>query len=273
MLDEEDFKSLVEESAGEGIIGEEEKEMIQKVFELGDVTVSEVMTPRTDVIGIEADLTVEEAADLVASVGRSRYPVYHDSLDNIVGVVHAKQILANLKEARFKKVKDIVANDTLFVPGTREVEDLLSDVSSLPDSVRGAVNNHGGGHLNHTIFWNNMSKSGGGAPSGPLADAINSAFGGFDEFKSKFAAAAASRFGSGWAWLGVKSDGGLGVCSTPNQDNPLRGCADCPCTPILGLDVWEHAYYLNYQNRRPDYISAWWNVVNWKEVEARFDKA
>ncbi len=149
------------------------------------------------------------------------------------------------------------------------VRELLKDLSSLPDSVRGAVNNHGGGHLNHTIFWNNMSPDGGGTPSGPLADAINASFGSFDEFKTKFTAAAATRFGSGWAWLCLDDGGKLVVQSFPNQDNPLT----VGLKPLLGLDVWEHAYYLNYQNRRPDYITAFWNVVNWKDVANRLAEA
>ncbi|MFK7952942.1 MAG: superoxide dismutase, partial [Ekhidna sp.] len=127
------------------------------------------------------------------------------------------------------------------------------------------------GHFNHTLFWSVMSPNGGGEPSGALADAINSAFGSFDKFKDAFSNAAATRFGSGWAWLCKNSDGSVEVCSTPNQDNPLMPEAGCGGTPILGLDVWEHAYYLNYQNRRPDYINAFFNVVNWEEVSKRFE--
>ncbi len=152
---------------------------------------------------------------------------------------------------------------------SKSVEELLSGMETLPDSVRGAVTNHGGGHLNHTIFWQNMSPNGGGAPSGDLAEAINKAFGGFDDFKSKFAAAAGGRFGSGWAWLCCDKAGQLVVKDFPNQNSPLAE----GFKPLLGLDVWEHAYYLNYQNRRPDYITAWWNVVNWSDVAARFSSA
>jgi len=149
----------------------------------------------------------------------------------------------------------------------KSIADLVADLSVVPDDKRGAVRNNGGGHYNHSLFWTIMGPGKGGAPSGDLAAAIDSAFGSFEDFKSKFADAAATRFGSGWAWLGVKADGSLCVTSTPNQDNPLMAdLVDCPCTPILGLDVWEHAYYLNYQNRRPDYISAFWNVVNWDAV-------
>lgn len=149
------------------------------------------------------------------------------------------------------------------------IEELLSKFSTLPDNVRGAVNNHGGGHLNHTIFWNNMGPKGGGQPGGKLADEIKATFGSFDEFKTKFAAAAAGRFGSGWAWLCLDGTGKLVIKDFPNQDNPLT----IGLKPLLGLDVWEHAYYLKYQNRRPDYVTAWWNVVNWADVEKRFAAA
>lgn len=157
----------------------------------------------------------------------------------------------------------------------KSAEELIRDLASVPDAVRGAVRNHGGGHFNHSLFWTIMSPTGGGTPSGDLGAAIDAAFGSFDDFKAAFAKAAATRFGSGWAWLGVKADGSLAVTSTPNQDNPVMGDAAgcCGCTPILGLDVWEHAYYLNYQNRRPDYIAAFWNVVDWDAVSARFAAA
>jgi Fe-Mn family superoxide dismutase len=137
------------------------------------------------------------------------------------------------------------------------------------------VRNNGGGHYNHSLFWTIMGPGGGGKPTGDLAKAIDTDLGGFDTFKEKFTAAATTRFGSGWAWLGVKSDGKLAICSTPNQDSPLMGApiVDCACTPILGLDVWEHAYYLNYQNRRPDYIAAFFNVINWTEVAKRYAAA
>jgi Fe-Mn family superoxide dismutase len=147
------------------------------------------------------------------------------------------------------------------------LESLMAQISKLPAAVR----NNGGGHYNHALFWEIMTPNGTGAPSGELADAINSAFGSFDKFKEDFSKAAATRFGSGWAWL-VKHDGKLVVTSTPNQDNPLMDVADVKGTPILGLDVWEHAYYLHYQNRRPDYVTAWWNVVNWDAVSERFKK-
>jgi Fe-Mn family superoxide dismutase len=151
---------------------------------------------------------------------------------------------------------------------SKSVEELISNLDALPESIRTAVRNNGGGHANHTLFWQIMSPNGGGAPSGALADAINAAFGSFDNFKAEFTKAATTRFGSGWAWLVV--DGGkLAITSTPNQDSPIMEGK----TPILGLDVWEHAYYLKYQNKRPDYISAFWNVVNWDEVSKRFEAA
>lgn len=143
--------------------------------------------------------------------------------------------------------------------------------SILGGELSAAVRNNGGGYYNHCLFWSVMSPNGGGQPSGDLADAINNAFGSFDAFKTAFSNAAATQFGSGWAWLCVKN-GSLSVCSTPNQDNPLMS-SGCGGTPILGLDVWEHAYYLNYQNRRPDYIEAFFNVVNWEEVSRRFQES
>ena len=145
-------------------------------------------------------------------------------------------------------------------------EDLISDLSAVPEGIRTAVRNNAGGHANHSLFWTVLSADGGG-PSGALAAAIDSAFGSLDAFKDEFAQAATTRFGSGWAWLIKQADGSLAVTSTPNQDSPLM---DGSGTPILGLDVWEHAYYLNYQNKRPDYIAAWWNVVNWDEAARRF---
>ncbi|HUJ08642.1 MAG TPA: superoxide dismutase [Verrucomicrobiae bacterium] len=150
---------------------------------------------------------------------------------------------------------------------------LLASIKALPEDVRGAIRNNGGGHLNHSFFWPSMKKGGGGEPKGALADAIKASFGDFAKFKEQFTKAGMTRFGSGWAWLGVK-DGKLCICSTPNQDNPvMKDVVDCPCSPILGVDVWEHAYYLKYQNRRKDYLDAWWNVVHWDEIAARFAKA
>jgi Fe-Mn family superoxide dismutase len=151
----------------------------------------------------------------------------------------------------------------------KRIEDILKNIGSSSTAIR----NNGGGYYNHSLFWKVMSPDGGGKPSGELGDAINSAFGSYDSFKDQFTQAAGSRFGSGWAWLIVKSDGSLAVTSTPNQDNPLMDVADERGTPILGIDVWEHAYYLNYQNRRPDYISAFFEVVNWEEVSRRYREA
>lgn len=147
----------------------------------------------------------------------------------------------------------------------KSIEDILANCAD-----NGAVRNNGGGYYNHCLFWEVMSPNGGGQPSGELADAINSAYGSFDAFKETFSKAAATRFGSGWAWLCVHPGGKVEVCSTPNQDNPLMNIAGCGGTPILGLDVWEHAYYLKYQNRRPDYVAAFFNVINWDEVARRY---
>jgi Fe-Mn family superoxide dismutase len=173
------------------------------------------------------------------------------------------------------KLNDAIAGNAELE--SRSIEELMVNLSAIPAEKRGAVRNNGGGHFNHTLFWSIMGapgKDGGGTPSGDLAKAIDDAFGSFDKFKEKLEAAGAGQFGSGWAWLGVKDDGSLCVCSTPNQDNPLmQGLVDCPCMPILGVDVWEHAYYLNYQNRRPDYLKAWWDVVNWNAVAERYTKA
>ncbi len=151
---------------------------------------------------------------------------------------------------------------------SKSIEELISNLDAVPEDIRTAVRNNGGGHANHSLFWTILCPNGGGAPTGELADAIASKFGSFDQFKEEFANAAKTRFGSGWAWL-VVNNGDLEVTSTPNQDSPLMEGK----TPILGLDVWEHAYYLNYQNRRPDYISAFFNVVKWDEVAKRYDAA
>jgi len=151
----------------------------------------------------------------------------------------------------------------------KSIEEILANVADMPTAVR----NNGGGFYNHSLFWSIMSPNGGGSPEGKLAEAINADLGGLEKFKEDFAKAAGTRFGSGWAWLCVK-DGKLEICSTPNQDNPLMNVdAGCGGTPIMGIDVWEHAYYLNYQNRRPDYIAAFWNVVDWSAVAARYEAA
>ena len=153
--------------------------------------------------------------------------------------------------------------------GSKSLDELLAGgVASVPESIRTAVRNNGGGHWNHTMFWDIMGSNAGGEPKGNVAAAINAKFGDFAHFKEKFAAAGVGRFGSGWAWL-IKTGDGIDIMSTPNQDNPLMEGKSA----VLGLDVWEHAYYLKYQNRRPDYIAAWWSVVNWAKVEERFNKA
>jgi Fe-Mn family superoxide dismutase len=153
------------------------------------------------------------------------------------------------------------------------IEDLIKDISSLPADIQGAVRNNGGGHANHSFFWKSLSPSGGGTPSGNLLEAINDSFGDLDSLKSQFAQAALNRFGSGWAWLIKDSEGKLAITSTPNQDSPLmEGIAESTGTPILGLDVWEHAYYLNYQNRRPDYVNAYWAIVDWERASFLFSQ-
>ena len=158
--------------------------------------------------------------------------------------------------------------------GGKSIEALLADLSIVPAEKKQAVINNGGGHANHTLFWRVLAPGGASEPGGELAQAINQGFGNFDTLKTEMENAGATRFGSGWAWLGVRDNGSLCITSTPNQDNPfMRGVVDTVCTPILGLDVWEHAYYLNYQNRRPDYVAAWWNVVNWEEVARRLQAA
>jgi Fe-Mn family superoxide dismutase len=151
---------------------------------------------------------------------------------------------------------------------SKSVEELVSNLDAVPEAIRTAVRNNGGGHANHSLFWTILSPNGGGEPTGELSDAINTKFGSYENLKEEFAKAATTRFGSGWAWL-VVNNGELEITSTPNQDSPLMEGK----TPILGLDVWEHAYYLNYQNRRPEYIASFWNVVNWEEVSKRFNSA
>ncbi len=157
----------------------------------------------------------------------------------------------------------------------KSIEALIGDLASVPEAIRGAVRNNGGGHANHSLFWKILGPNAGGAPTGKLAEAINTTFGNFDDFKAKIEQAGATRFGSGWAWLIVGADKQLSIASTPNQDTPLMGkaIAGCEGTPILGIDVWEHAYYLKYQNRRPDYLKAVWNAINWNAVAANYEAA
>ena len=172
---------------------------------------------------------------------------------------HHAAYIANLNKA-LESAADLAS---------KSIDDVLSNIGSVPESIRQAVINNGGGHYNHTMFWSIMGPNGGGEPMGQLADAIRAAFGDFASFKEKLSNAGMTRFGSGWAWLVLDTGGKLAVVSTPNQDCPLMNGQQ----PILGVDVWEHAYYLKYQNRRADYLAAWWNVVNWNEVAARFKKA
>ncbi|MGI8976954.1 MAG: superoxide dismutase [Thermomicrobiales bacterium] len=166
-----------------------------------------------------------------------------------------------------QKLNDAIAGTDVE---SLSIEELMKNLDRVPDDKRTAVRNNGGGHCNHTFFWKIMAPNGGGQPSGAVADAITSAFGSLDALKEEFNAAAANRFGSGWAWVVVDGSGNLKVTSTPNQDNPLM---DGSGTPILGVDVWEHAYYLKYQNKRPDYLSAWWNTVNWDAVSKNYTAA
>jgi Fe-Mn family superoxide dismutase len=196
-----------------------------------------------------------------------KLPYAYDALEPYIDaqtmeIHHTKHHAAYTKNlnAALEKHPDFQAGD---------IEDILADLGAVPEDIRTAVRNNGGGFYNHDIFWNIMGPNGGGDPKGPLADAIKSTFGNFDAFKDKFSNAAATRFGSGWAWLSVNPSGSLVVSSTPNQDCPISDGS----TPILGLDVWEHAYYLKYQNRRPEYIDNWWNVINWEEVTRRFEAA
>jgi len=167
-----------------------------------------------------------------------------------------------------------VTNLNNAIAGTALEGKTIEEIMAVAGASGAAVRNNGGGHYNHSLFWSILAPQGdGGNLSGELKEAIIKTFGSVEEFKAAFKVAAATRFGSGWAWLGVKTDGSLCVCSSPNQDNPTMDVAECPCTPILGLDVWEHAYYLKFQNKRPDYIDAFWTVVNWNAVEARYAAA
>lgn len=181
-------------------------------------------------------------------IDKQTMQIHHDKHHGAY-VTNLNKALESAPDLQNKKIEELLANNCAIVP----------------ENIRTAVRNNGGGHINHTMFWEIMGPNGGGTPSGPLADAIKSSFGGLDGLKEKMNAAGASRFGSGWAWL-LKSGNGLEITSTANQDSPVMEGK----TPILGIDVWEHAYYLKYQNRRPDYLAAWWNVVNWNEVAKRF---
>lgn len=185
-------------------------------------------------------------------------PHFDKETMNIHHTRHHNTYVTNLNNA-------LAGNEELL---SKSVEEVIANLDAVPEDARTAVRNNGGGHANHSLFWQILSPNGGGAPAGELADAINNKFGSFESFKEEFAKAATTRFGSGWAWLAV-NNGELEVTSTPNQDSPLMEGK----TPILGLDVWEHAYYLKFQNKRPDYIGAFWNVVNWDEVSKRYNEA
>ena len=192
-------------------------------------------------------------------------PYAHDALEPHIDARTMEIHHGEHHQAYINKVNAAIEGSDLE---GKSIEDLVADLDAIPEDIRGAVRNNGGGHANHSLFWTIMGPAAGGAPQGDLAAAIDAACGSFEAFQEAFAAAAATRFGSGWAWLSVDGDQ-LVVESTPNQDSPLMEGR----TPILGLDVWEHAYYLNYQNRRPDYVSAFWNVVNWDEVANRYAAA
>lgn len=193
-------------------------------------------------------------------------PYAHDALEPNIDTT-TMQIHHGKHHAGYTtKLNNAIAGSDLE---NKSIEEILSSL----DMSNGAVRNNGGGYFNHCLFWEVMSPNGGGEPSGELADAINSSYGSYDGFKDAFSKAAATQFGSGWAWLCVHKGGKVEVCSTANQDNPLMPGISPNCTPILGLDVWEHAYYLNYQNRRPDYIQAFFNVINWDNVEKKFQAA
>ncbi|MBL7771670.1 MAG: superoxide dismutase [Chitinophagaceae bacterium] len=192
-------------------------------------------------------------------------PFAHDAL-----VPHIDKLTMEIHHGKHHQA--YVDNLNKALAGTEHENKTLEELMSIMSTLPAAVRNNGGGHWNHTFFWESLAPNADG-PSGALADAINNELGGLDKFKADFQNAGMTRFGSGWAWLCVKADKSLCVCSSPNQDNPLMDLSDCPGTPILGVDVWEHAYYLHYQNRRADYLAAFWNVVNWDKVSARYAEA
>ena len=214
------------------------------------------------VLGLAATASGQGAPALVFEP----LPYAYDALEPYIDAQTMEIHYSRHHQAYFNNLTKAVAGTELE---GQSLEALFAKISQLPVAVR----NNGGGHWNHALFWKSLSPQGGGQPDGELLAAIEKAFGSFDEFKKQFDAAAVGRFGSGWAWLGVGADGKLFISSTPNQDNPLMDVAEKRGAPLLGLDVWEHAYYLKYQNKRADYIAAFWNVVNWPEVAARFAAA
>ena len=193
-------------------------------------------------------------------------PYAYDALEPYIDKLTVEIHYSKHHKAYFEKFTAALAGSEFE---GKSIEDIFKNISKAPAALR----NNGGGYFNHNLYWQILSPKGGGNPTGKLADAINKDFGSFEAFKTKFNEAAANRFGSGWAWLSVKADKSLCICSTANQDNPLMDIADCPGTPVMKLDVWEHAYYLKYQNRRPDYINAFWNLVNWEKVSDNYSKA
>lgn len=193
-------------------------------------------------------------------------PYDYNALDDAIDAMTMEIHYTKHHNTYLTKLNDAIAGTEWE---DKPIEEILANVSRISPAVR----NNGGGHFNHTLFWPMMSPNGGGQPGGKLGDAIQQAFGGFEKFQEEFTNAGIGRFGSGWAWLIVNPQGQLEITSTPNQDNPLMDVAEKQGTPVLGLDVWEHAYYLRYQNRRPDYIKAWWDVVNWDEAARRFQEA
>jgi Fe-Mn family superoxide dismutase len=190
-------------------------------------------------------------------------PYAHDALEPYIDTL-------TMQIHHDKHHQAYVDNLNKAIAGTEHENKTLDELVAHAGAISAPVRNNGGGHWNHTFFWNSLAANAGGAPAGKLADAINEAFGSFDEFKTKFAAAGIGRFGSGWAWLIIKKDGRLDISSTPNQDNPLMDVAETNGVPLLGVDVWEHAYYLKYQNKRADYLAAIWNVINWDKVAERY---
>ncbi len=212
----------------------------------------------------------------VPSVGQFQIPKLPYSYDALEPYIDARTMKIHYTKHHSGYVRKVnKALQSIGFTAPRKIEDLVSNMHIVPPQIKTAVRNSGGGHANHSLFWNSLSPEGGEKPGGTLAGAINSRFGGFKKFQKAFAEAAATRFGSGWAWLNVaEGDNSLFVSSTPNQDSPLmNGIVEFPGTPILGLDVWEHAYYLNYQNRRGDYIKNWWKIVDWKTVAMRYESA
>lgn len=217
-----------------------------------------------DTLNLQITFSFEE--DVTMAYELPQLPYAYDALEP-----HIDKETMNIHHTKHHNTYVTNLNNAVSGKGDLEnksVEELISNMDAIPEEIRTAVRNNGGGHANHSFFWQILSPNGGGNPSGALAEAIDSKFGSFEAFQEEFAKAAAGRFGSGWAWL-VVDNGELAITSTPNQDSPLMEGK----TPVLGLDVWEHAYYLNYQNRRPDYVKAFWNVVNWEEVGKRYESA